>query len=78
MNYCLFVSLFMNNFYSRWKAQQHLSPGIAGVNPASERGAGTAAQHRAGSPFVVVFLWKVKIFSVETQFSERQMLKLVL
>lgn len=33
------------------------------------------AQHRAGNPFVVVFLWKVKTFSVETQFRERQMLK---
>lgn len=68
----------MNNFYSHWKAQQHLSPGITGVNITSERGAGMAAQHKGGNPFVVVFLWKVKTYSVETQLSERQMLKLVL
>lgn len=74
MKYCLLV----NNFYSCCKAQQHLSPGIGGVNLASEKGAGMAAEHRAGNPFVVVFVWKEKKCSSETQLSERQMLKLVL
>lgn len=44
----------------------------------SEKEAGMAAQNRAGNPFVVVFLWEVKKCSLETQLSERQMLKLVL
>lgn len=74
MKYCFLV----NNFYNCCKAQQLLRPGIRGVNLASERGAGIAAEHRAGNPFVVVFLWKEKKCSAETQLSERQMLKLVL
>jgi len=72
MKYGLFVSLLMNNYYSYscWKAWQHLSPDIRGVNLSNERGAGMAAQHRAGNPFVVVLLWEVKTFSVETQLGE--------
>lgn len=55
-----------------------MSPGIGEVNPVSEREARMAAQHRTGNPFVVVFLWEGEKSSLETQLSERQMLKLVL
>lgn len=63
----LVVSLLLNAFYNSWKEQQNLNWGVGGVNTGSGRAVGMAAESRDTIPVVVVFLWKVRKWSVEKQ-----------